>query len=98
MARLNDIRERLQKTTKGKWKAYLTENEHCILCEQAPNEEVWIAECSYDNQSISMNHNVKDDTIFIANAKCDIEYLLNYIEALEGRTKDKSNSWQWEND
>lgn len=86
MSKIEEIKQRLNATTKGKW---LTENipydgieDPVIITEDGE----YIAQTAYDMQGASTNHNVDEDTIFIAHAKEDIQYLLDFIENIKNNS------------
>lgn len=85
LKRIKEIEERLSNTTSGIWRAtgipYDCESDEnddpCIVTD----DNIYIAQTVYDMQSLTTYHNVNEDTIFIANSKSDIEFLLNFIKS-----------------
>lgn len=85
--RLIEIEKRLNATTSGSWRvgkkfdgeSYLPYDE----CDDPiiENEDgIYICQTVYDMQSFTQEHNINEDTEFIAHAKSDIEFLLNLIK------------------
>ena len=84
--KIQEIKERLNNTTEGKWIAHIPEDE-CDDPTIMTNDEVYICQTTYDTLSSTTNHKVIEDTIFIANAKEDIRYL---IELIKDKKREKS--------
>jgi len=79
--KLKEIKKRLNATTPGYWerecdKIYEDFDDDPTIVSDKGN---YICQTTYDFQSCTMEHNVEEDTVFIANAKNDIEYLLGII-------------------
>jgi len=80
--KLKEIKKRLNATTPGYWerecdKIYEDfDDDPTIISDKG----LYICQTTYDFQSPTMEHNVEEDTVFITNAKNDIEYLLNIID------------------
>ena len=81
--RIYQIEDRLNATTKGNWK-HIYNYDHYIETE----DEEYIAQTTYDDLSTSKNHNVVEDSEFIANSKQDIEFLLRLVRKLNGNVID----------
>lgn len=87
LKRIEEIKERLSKTTKGKWKTsglpydYDCGDDACVLTDN----DMYICATVVDNLCLTEKHNVDEDTIFIANAKEDIQFLLNLIDKYNQR-------------
>jgi len=80
---IEEIKTRLNNTTNGDWfyngLPYDVGNNDPMI---VTNNGTYIAQTVYDGQSNTEEHNINADTIFIANAKNDIEYLLQLVEDL----------------
>lgn len=78
---LSEIRERLAKATPGRRIAtglpYNGIDDPCVITESG----AFIAQTTYDMQSVTQEHNVDADTIFIAHAPADIQNLLDIVDA-----------------
>lgn len=81
--KIKEIRTRLDSITEGEWIAhnipYDAENSDDDPYIET-EEGIYIAQTVYDQQSSTQKHNINADTVFIANAKNDIEFLLNLIQ------------------
>jgi len=73
--RLKEIEERLNAITPGKWK-YIVDYDHYIITDN----NKFIAQTTYDDLSMSKEHNIEADSEFIAHAPEDIAYLLELIK------------------
>ena len=81
------IEEELNATTKGNWIAHLpksSSDDPTIYTE----DDIYIAQTSYDTLSDTTKHNVIEDTIFIANSKEYISFLLKLVWKLNGNVID----------
>lgn len=76
---LQEIKARLAAITPGKWQA--TDYDHIEA--ETDDRFIYICQTSYDDQPDSLRHNVKADTVFIANAPADIDALITRVEELE---------------
>lgn len=80
IGKIEEIRKRVNCTTKGNWHAenvpYNGIDDPIIVTEYG----CYVAQTVYDMQSVTTNHEVDEDTVFIANAKQDILYLLSIID------------------
>jgi hypothetical protein len=76
--RLKQIENRLNAITTGKWiyEAGDDTEDHFI----STSDGTYIAQTTYDTLSYSQQHNVSEDSIFIANAPEDIAYLLKLVK------------------
>lgn len=85
--RIEEIKERLEKTTPGKWIArripYEGQEDPWIVTEDG----TYICQTVYDMQSETQDHNVDADTEFIAHAKEDIDFLLRLCDSYLSRIK-----------
>lgn len=81
MNKINEIKQRLLAITEGKW---ITNDLPYKKDGEAPTitteNGTYIAQTTYDMQNDTQEHNVEADTIFIAHAKEDIEYLLRLLD------------------
>lgn len=91
LEKIKSIKGRLNATTPGKWIAHDVPYTEDVA--EAPSvyteQGMFICAATYDNLSHTTDHNVTEDTIFIANAKEDIEFLLQTVEFLLSAPKHK---------
>lgn len=78
--RILEIKERLKNATPGEWTAWGIPYNGINDPNISTKDGVYIAQTVYDMQSGTQEHNIDADTVFIAHAKQDIEYLLKKIE------------------
>jgi hypothetical protein len=82
--RIQEIRSRLYAATPGNWVPYgipysdSVEDELGVISESGE----FICATIHSGQTFSREHNVEADSLFIANAKSDIAYLLRAVEIL----------------
>lgn len=74
--RINEIEKRLNNITPGKWQ-YIVDYDHFIVSDN----EIIIAQTTYDDLSSSKESEYVDDVEFIANAPEDIKFLLNLVKS-----------------
>ena len=86
--RIREIKERLQATTPGTWKACFATDER--FDPDCPEEDLYVenelgqfvAMTTYDIQSTTCRPTMYADTEFIAHAKDDIAWLLKQLEIM----------------
>lgn len=78
--RINKIKESLSKVTEGKWEIRDEDNEDPCIISVNDGEETYICQTTYDGLSLTCEHNIVEDTEFIANSKENIEFLLQLLE------------------
>lgn len=89
MSRISEIRKRLLATTPGAWGRISNgedwdddEGDDWVVCTE---DGQYIAQTSYDGLSPTTRETCKDDAVFIAHAKEDIDYLLRELEKFKGQ-------------
>lgn len=84
--RIDKIQQVLDKTTPGEWKIEGNEKGEPLTGYQRSHDIVieseygiYIAQTTKNNLPYTERHNIEADSTFIANAKSDIQFLLNII-------------------
>ncbi len=80
--RLKEIEARVNNTTQGKWLALNIPFNRTDDPEIVTEDGTYIAQTVYDMQSTTTKHKINEDTLFIANAKEDILFLIEEIYKL----------------
>lgn len=78
--RINKIKESLCKITEGKWEVRDEDNEEPCIVSVIDGKETYICQTTYDGLSLTCEHNIVEDTEFIANSKENIKFLLHILE------------------
>lgn len=85
--KIEEIKERLARTTPGKWTARRIPYEGQEDPWVGTEDGTYICQTVYDMQSETQKHNVDADTEFIAHAKEDIDFLLRLCDSYLSRIK-----------